>query len=219
MADAATTRRTAIVFDFDGTLFDASGAILHSFENALKDLDRPPMSRKTVSSLIGRPLFEMYRNLYPDTSEEETQRFIDRYRAHFWPVSLSLSKKMPGLDDCLRDLHPGRRFAIATNRSARGARYILEGFNLAFYFPVIVGLEDVKQVKPHPEAVLKAIDQLGGHPSGGAMVGDTVEDVQAARAAGVLAIGVTTGTASREDLEKAGADAVIASLADLPELV
>jgi phosphoglycolate phosphatase-like HAD superfamily hydrolase len=80
-------------------------------------------------------------------------------------------------------------------------------------------LEHVRQVKPHPEAVLSACAQLGVPPEQALMVGDTPDDMAAGRAAGASTIGVTTGAYDRAALLEAGAQEVLATLAELPSLV
>jgi phosphoglycolate phosphatase len=82
-----------------------------------------------------------------------------------------------------------------------------------------VALEHVAKVKPDAEPVLKACAQLGVPPEQAVMVGDTPDDMRAGRAAGAMAVGVTTGAHSAAVLREAGAHAVLDSLAELPALL
>lgn len=209
----------AVIFDFDGTLFDATDAIYHSLNAALVAHGRAPLTRAEILPRIGRPLYEIFQALEPAAARDRVQSHVDAYRAAFWPVCLTHTREMPGLRACLDGLRGRVRLGIATNRSANGARYILDGFGFSTDFTSIVALEHVKQVKPHPEAVLTACAQLGVTPAQALMVGDTPDDMAAGRAAGAGAIGVTTGAYDRAALLAAGAHAVIISLAELPGLV
>jgi len=213
------TNIRAVVFDFDGTLFDATEAICHSLNAALAAHGRAPLPRAEILPRIGRPLYEIFQALEPDASRERVQSHVDAYRTAFWPVCLTHTREMPGLRVCLEGLRGRTRLGIATNRSERGARYILDGFGFSADFAVIVALEHVRQVKPHPEAVLSACAQLGVPPEQALMVGDTPDDMAAGRAAGAGTVGVTTGAFDRAALLEAGAHEVIGTLADLPALI
>lgn len=214
------SRFRAAVFDFDGTLFDATGAIVHSFNAALARHGRPVLPRSTILPWVGRPLYEMFPGLEPDAAGAKLDAYIEAYRDAFWPVAVSHTRPLPGLADCLAALRAdGLRLAIATHRSGRGAHQILEGFGFRDFFAAIVALEHIEKTKPDPEPVLKALAQLGVEPAAAVMVGDTPDDVRAGRAAGTLAVGVTTGAHTRDVLMEAGADAVLDSLVDLPGLL
>jgi 2-phosphoglycolate phosphatase len=209
---------SAVLFDFDGTLFDASAAIHRSFNTALGEAGHPPWPMERLLPLIGRPLFEMFRIAVPDSTPEQRDGWIRVYRATFLPISVGLTRPLPGLQACVAALRrSGCRLGIVTNRSGSGARHILEGFDLADAFQTIVGLDDVTRPKPDPEPVQIALARLGVSAGASVLVGDTPEDMAAARAAGVRAIGVLTGSAGREALEKAGAWLILPDLAGLPD--
>ena len=213
------TNIRAVIFDFDGTLFDATEAICHALTAALAAHGRAPLPRAEILPRIGRPLYEIFQALEPGATAARVQAHVDAYRAAFWPVCLTHTREMPGLRVCLDGLRGRVKLGIATNRSERGARYILEGFGFGADFTAIVALEHVQQVKPHPEAVLTACAQLGVPPAQAVMVGDTADDMAAGRAAGAGAVGVTTGAYDRAALLEAGASEVISTLADLPALI
>ena len=208
----------AAVFDFDGTLFDATGAIVHSFNAALRRHARPELPADSILRKIGRPLYEMFPALVPDIGGDEVDGYIAAYREAFWPVCVDMTRPLPELDSALSFLRRlGIRMAIATNRSARGARAILDGFGYASDFGIIIALEDVEHVKPHPQPVLRACAALGVDPRRTVMIGDTPDDILAGRAAGARAVGVLTGVHDRAALDGAGADAVLENLGRLPE--
>ncbi len=209
-----------VVFDFDGTLFDATDAIVHSFNAALARHGKPALPREAILPRIGRPLYEMFPALEPNAAGPRLDGYIAAYREAFGPVAVSHTRPLPGLEACLKTLRrEGLRIAIATHRSGRGAVQILEGFGLRGFFDAIVALEHIERAKPDPDPVLKALALIHVEPKAAAMVGDTPDDVQAGRAAGALAIGVVTGAHARDVLYAAGADAVLNSLDELADLV
>lgn len=213
-------RIRAVVFDFDGTLFDATDAIVHSFNAALARHGKAALPRSAILPRIGRPLYEMFPILEADASGSRLDGYIAAYREAFGPVAISHTRPLPGLEACLKTLRSeGMRIAIATHRSGRGAVQILEGFGLRGCFDAIVALENIERAKPDPDPVLKALALVHVDPHAAAMVGDTPDDIHAGCAAGALAIGVVTGAHGRDTLFAAGADAVLDSLAELADLL
>lgn len=207
----------AVIFDFDGTLFDTTAAICEAFNGALKADGRAPIDERRIGAMIGRPLVDMFRQEDPAADLTTIERRVARYRQRFLPACVKASKPMPGLHDCLRALRRRRlRLAIATNRKADGAVRILRGFHLRRYFPVIIGIDEVPRHKPWPDPIFEALRRLHVSPCTAVMVGDTPDDICAGCAAGVRTFGVTTDAHRRSTLLEAGAEAVLASLKELP---
>lgn len=209
----------AVVFDFDNTLVDASEAICHSFQSALATRGHPVLSTEAVRAMIGRPLVEMFARTLPGATDEEVRACVDRYREVFLPISLQMSRPLPALRKCLDRLAPSCRMAIATNRTSNSALHILEGFGLLPYFKAVIGIDGVQRTKPHPEAIRAALARLDAAPEEAVTVGDTVEDIEAGRAAGTATVAITTGFCSRARLEAARPDALIDRLDELPALL
>jgi phosphoglycolate phosphatase-like HAD superfamily hydrolase len=208
---------SGVIFDFDGTLVDASQAICVSFNTVLRKQGIPVMGDDEVRAMIGRPLREMFSTVFPDADREEIAGYVQAYRQVFHPISPSLSRPLPGALELLRELFGVVKTGIVTSRSSYGAVRILEGWNMAGYISTVVGIEDVSRPKPHPEPVLLALSRLQLHPESSIMIGDTTDDVYAAKGAGLTAIGITTGVQTKEQLKLAGADLVINSLFELKD--
>ncbi len=210
----------ALIFDFDGTLVDASRAICVAFNNTLTSSGFRAFPESEVRRMIGRPLTRMFSEATRlSESSARMPSFIDEYRRHFRPISQAYSKALPGVPEMARLLMKRNTLGIATSRISDGAIHILEGLGLLECFTAIVGLEHVSNPKPHPEAVLKALDEIRAHPDEAAMVGDTVDDIVAGREAGLMTVGVTTGASTRQALEEAGADSVLDHMSELVEIV
>ena len=210
----------AVLFDFDGTLFDASEAICQSFNAVLRSIGRQNWSREQIIPLIGRPLIEMFAMAVPESTPTQWDEWLATYRATFFPISVSLTRPLPGLHGCIEALRQGGfRLAIVTNRTGHGARHILAGFGLSDSFEVLIGIDEVTRTKPDPEPVHLALARLGVAPEYASLVGDTPEDMQAAVAAGVRAFGVLTGFTDAVQLKRAGAEAVLSDLTGLVELL
>lgn len=209
----------ALVFDFDGTLVDASAAICQSFNAALEEFGSHAIPEKQIRQLIGNPLRDMFPAVLPHLSETDIEQLIDSYRTVFAPIACDLSRPMPGLAEMMAHFHPHVRMGIATSRMSDGAHRILGALGWLDHFDVIVGLQDVTHAKPHPESVQRVLETLGVSPHRAVMIGDVPADMAAGKAAGTAAIGMISDHHSAAALEAAGADAVIQSLAELIELI
>lgn len=209
----------AVLFDFDGTLVDASEAICRAFDEALALRGREPFPHDEVRRMIGRPLRDMFAEAHPGAGPDDLEAYVAGYREAFGPLAVPLSRPMPTAVETVDALAPRMRLGVVTTRASEGAVRILHALGLLDRFGTIVGLERVDRPKPAPEAVLVALEELGARAERAVMVGDTPDDVLAGRAAGTRTVGVTTGVFDAAALVEAGADHVIARLAELPPLL
>jgi HAD superfamily hydrolase (TIGR01509 family) len=209
----------AIVFDFDGTLVDASEAICSSFNAVLLDHGFPLLETDVIKTKIGRPLKELFAEVDHAANDDVLQSYVEEYRKHFFPISAAKTRPMPGVVEALDEIGRGRKLAIATSRKADGAEHILRSLGLAHHVGAVVGLEDVTCVKPDPEPVLRALSRIGVEPARAMMVGDTEDDVVAGLRAGTRSVGVTTGAFSAQQLSRAGAHHVVTGMKQLAELL
>ncbi|MBI5534040.1 MAG: HAD-IA family hydrolase [Deltaproteobacteria bacterium] len=209
----------AIVFDFDGTLIDASEAIIESFFAVLRAHGFAEPEQPWIRSRIGKPLVGIFAEIDTAASPEQLQAYVEEYRTYFFPLSAAKTRPLPGVVDALRSLSARCKFGIATSRKGDGALHILKSLGLDNHFPVIVGIEDVAHPKPDAEPVLSVLRQLAVAPSRAMMVGDTADDVAAGKNAGTVSVGVTTGAFGADELKRAGADHVLSGLDQLVSLM
>jgi len=205
-----------ILFDFDGTLIDASEVICHSYNRALQSFGLPPRSDEDLKARIGIPLRDVFAEIAPAHS---TTDLVAAYRDEFWRHSRTGTRLLPGVGQLMPVLATRFKLAIVTSRSSRGAWDILEYFSLDALFEAVVGVDDVTKPKPDPEPVISALSQIGVDHGNAFFVGDTVQDMEAAAAAGVTAVGVATGSHPAEELLEAGAVTVLGNFAQLAELL
>jgi pyrophosphatase PpaX len=207
----------AAVFDFDGMIFDTRELVYQTYNHALTKHGQPPPKNEDVAAWIGRKIHEGYAVLAPDV---DTDKLVEAHR-DFQDKNLHLIAPYKGLAAMLGKLKAaGIKIGLFTARGPNSVNYALKTFKVADYFESIVTIEDVKQPKPHPEGLLLVLRQLGEKPANAVMLGDSVFDIEAGKRAKVgMTIGLTHGFGTRQDLEKAGADHIVDSLAEIPPLL
>lgn len=180
----------AVLFDIDGTLLDTSEFIFQAYEHTLATFGYPQSGRSDISKLIGKSLESCYRAL---TGSDEVENLCEAHR-RFQAEHLDLSRPYPKAPDTLRALtDAGIKLAAVTTRARETSIKTLKLAGLLGYLDYVVALEDVENLKPHPEPLLRALGHLEVAPEEAAMVGDTDVDILAGRSAGLVTIGVTYG--------------------------
>jgi pyrophosphatase PpaX len=191
----------AVLFDVDGTLVDTLAVLVRGLGDAFEKYARIRPSDGEIRALIGMPLSEQlsrYRVETPTPSElQEMSRFtISRFEEY-----KDLERPFEPALEALALFHrQGLRTALVTSKSDVEIALFLKRFSHARYVDTIVCASDVTKPKPHAESALLACSRLRVKPSSALFIGDSVYDIRCARAAGVTAIAVSYGAASKQDL-------------------
>jgi len=217
----ATDRPEAVIFDLDGTLVDTVErrieAWLRAFEHA-----GIPATREAVSPLIGADGKALARRIAEQadrTLDDDEVEEIDRRSGEIYQGLNIDPRPLPGARELAAALErAGIAWAIGTSSRREQVRASVDALGLE-HEPTIVDGSHVKHAKPEPDLLLMAADQLKADPPRTWYVGDSTFDMEAAVAAGMHPIGVTTGSAGIEALRRAGAAEVVPSLVDLEQRV
>jgi HAD superfamily hydrolase (TIGR01509 family) len=138
------------------------------------------------------------------------------YKAHHPDVMLAMTTFLPGAAALLADLHRAqKKVGLCSNKPRLFSQRLLEHLEVAAYFDVVLGPEDVPRPKPAPDMLLCAVERLGLRAADVLYVGDMVVDVQTARAAGVPVWAVATGSEDRAALANARPDRLLADLTEM----
>jgi len=127
-------------------------------------------------------------------------------------------KIIPGTREMLEVLSKQFPMAVVSARDALTTRHFLEHFDLLPFFQAVVTSQTCKYTKPYPDPVLYAAQTLGVSPENCLMIGDTVVDVRAGKAAGTQTVAVLCGFGRKSELIRAGADLVLSTTSDLVEV-
>lgn len=176
-----------IIFDLDGTLIDSSVGVIESTNYALTEAGQPPRSPEEIKKFIGHPLEEMFGSFTDAPMEKLKAKFQEKARE----TMILSAKALPGVDEVLRLLYQARyRMAVATTKYINHTRGIIAKLGWSPYFAVTASGDEVAQVKPAPDLVVLAMERLGASPNKTVMIGDTVNDIRAAREAGISVIAI-----------------------------
>jgi phosphoglycolate phosphatase len=208
-----------VIFDCDGTLVDSQHMILTAMGQAFGAHGIALPEREVLLSVIGLSLVEAFTKLGEGLEGFPAESLANHYRDAFHAMRAPgspVEPLYPGAAEAIAALAQRGDVAlgIATGKSQRGARLVLGHHGLLEHFITIKTADDAPS-KPHPEMVRAAMQDAGAEPENTIVVGDTVYDIEMARAAGASGIGVTWGYHPRAALEGVGAVAVIDRFAHL----
>ena len=191
---------SAFIFDMDGTLVDNMDYHLRSWIELFNGLDvqinqqefHQRFSGKTTDMLlkevIGEHLTQAEIRQFSETKESI---YRELYRPHLRPV--------PGLVDFLAAAWGlSIPMAVATSAMKKNIDFVLGGLGLSLYFKVVIGAEDIRHSKPHPEIYLIAAERLGISPGSCIVFEDSLAGIEAARRAGMQAVVITTALSAEE---------------------
>lgn len=212
------------LFDLDGTLTDPREGITKSVQYALskKGINEPDL--KKLEDFIGPPLRESFAKKY-GMSEEEAKEAVAFYRERFAPIGVLENRIYEGIPELLSELSKqGVKIAIASSKPTVFVNKILEHFDIAKYFDVVVGSELDGKRDAKEAVVEEALRQLGilELPQDKkkiycAMIGDRKFDMQGAKAHGLTGVGVRFGFAAEGELEAEGADYIAETVEELQQ--
>ena len=215
-------RPSAVIIDLDGTLVDTAGLRVEAWRAAFADIGLDPAVPEVAAriGMDGRRLAREVATLHGRDIDASTAAAIDTASGRYFDALNTNPQPLPGADELIAELDRRRiAWAIATSSQPEQVKRSLARLAGA-RDGAVVDASRVKVAKPAPDILLAAAEQLRVDPSGCWAVGDSVWDVEAARAAHMVAILVTRGSvADDEDLRRAGASVVVDTLHDVARLL
>lgn len=198
----------ALCFDLDGTLINSGPDIVTSVNLTRRAFSVPELGYDQVIRYVGSGVRQLMMGVMQDLAEEEWEaagaHFITTYRTHL----TSRTHLYDGIQELLERCR-GVPMAVCTNKPQDMSEEIVRHFQLTDFFLVVVGAESRFPKKPDPQGLLYICGQLNCRPADLALVGDSVVDIDTARAAGCQAIAVSWGFNSVEELQAAQPDLLI----------
>ena len=186
----------AVVFDMDGTLIDSAAVIPDAYIACVEALGGPVYTRRQVidSYSVGPPRAMLTHLLRRLASPEE----VDDYHARLAATAPGVTV-YPGIEETLSTLQRRLSLAVFTGASIRACRILLGAAGLVSHFDVLVGADEVARSKPEPDGIYLACERLGVAAASTAYVGDSPNDLEAARRSDALAVAAGWGHQYRAD--------------------
>ncbi len=205
------------LFDLDGTLMDTDDQTVERLTQRLRFFGDERAHRLARRMVMAGETPMNHAITAVDMVGLDAVLFGVRHMLHAYTTPTF--RLIEGVKPLLAHLAERAALAVVSTRSAEDASEFLRQHDLTGFFKLVVTQATTKRLKPHPEPVLYAAQQLGLSPEGCVMVGDTTMDVLSGRRAGAWAVGVLCGFGEEAELWQAGAHLVLPSTADLLELV
>jgi HAD superfamily hydrolase (TIGR01509 family) len=218
-----------VIFDLDATLVNLGNFV--DWNGAHKKVISEYLNCGCSKSMVERCskmglfnmlnlMFDELYSKYPKDKAEHIQGRVFSILATSEAKGISQCLLMPGVHHALRWLKSrGIVMGVATSNSQKVAEQILEKNGLQRFFDAVVGRAPRLMMKPYPDQLLVCFEMLDVDPYEGVVVGDSVRDVEAGKTAGAYTIAIPAYFTSRKTLEEAGADYIISSLKELPEVI
>lgn len=186
-----------VIFDLDGTLVDTRDADLGALSKALEQVIGERIPIDELAHFFGVSSEEAATQLVGDRAEE----LLDRWSSLYHTTLADSIRVYPGVKNILQELHAaGKRMGVVTLQTRKEMSQTRKVILLDDWIDVWVALDDTNLPKPSPEPVVLAIDQLELPPEQTLMVGDSIKDMQAGRAAGTRTGAALWGVIDAEEL-------------------
>jgi pyrophosphatase PpaX len=203
----------AVLFDLDGTIVDTNELIIQSFLHALKGTVTEDFGRDHIIPSMGQPLtnqLQLFSGL------EDVTALTHAYREYNFLKHDEMVALFPRVVEVVTRLKQnGIKLGVVTTKMRPTTERALKMFGLYEHMETIVTIDDVTHPKPHPEPVLKAMEAIGAQPEHTVMVGDSAVDIESAKRAGVLPVGVAWSLKGEAHLQEAGAAHILHNMEQL----
>jgi phosphoglycolate phosphatase len=215
----------AVAIDLDGTMLDTIEDLCTAVNHTLDELRMPNLELELVRTFVGKGLANLVeRSLRAALGREPGKALLAQamplYEASYERVNGDTTTIYPGVREGLEALAmAGLPLACITNKSSRFTGPLLERIGFARYFAVVVCGDTLPQKKPDPLPLTHAASQMAVQPAEMLMIGDSINDAQAARAAGCPVFCVTYGYNEGHDVRSLDVDAIVPTLVEAAGLI
>lgn len=209
-------KNCVIIFDLDGTLLNTDLLIYHSFEHVFHHYKPEyPLTQKDHLSFLGPPLKDTFRRFFDESMIDE---LVDYYREYNLAHHYDYVTIYPKVKETVHILkEKGYPLAVVTTKYSDAAYIGLDMFDISRYFDVVLGMDQVKHVKPDPEGILTVMKQMKCQKA--VMIGDNKSDILAGKNAGVYTIGVKWTPKGTEDMEALNPDLMIDQMDEIIDYI
>lgn len=214
-----------ILFDLDGTLVDSVPDLGYCVDGMMRELGRPAWGEARVREWVGNGVERLVKRaligqLDGEPEEGEYLRALPLFMSLYAEHNGEKSRLYPGVESGLRQLQQaGYTLACVTNKAEQFTLPLLRALGIHNYFELVTSGDSLPRKKPDPLPLVHTAEHFQVTPAECLMVGDSSNDVKAARAAGFGIVCVPYGYNHGIDIKESSPDAVIPSLDQLPAML
>lgn len=218
-------RPEMVLIDVDGTLVDSVPDLAWCVDAMMRELDRPEHGEQKVRHWVGNGVERLVKralidNLDGEPEENDFQQALPIFQALYADNTSKRSHLYEGVTEALEFLKgTGVQMGCVTNKASQFTIPILEDLAVRDYFEIVICGDMVERKKPDPMPLLQAAEQMGADPAQSLMLGDSMSDVKAARAAGFAIVCMSYGYNHGEDIHDSNPDAVVDSMAEIKNII
>ena len=215
----------AVMIDLDGTLLDTAGDLAAAANSMLRELGREELPVETIRSYIGKGIQKLVKRSLTGSLDDEPDttlfaKAMPIYEREYANTLCVNTSPYPGVINGLNALQrQGLRLACITNKAEAFTRPLLRGTGLLDYFEIVLSGDSLPRRKPDPLPLLHACKHFGILPHEMLLIGDSLNDTEAARAAGCYVFCVPYGYNEGRDVRELDCDAIVASIDEASRLV
>jgi phosphoglycolate phosphatase len=216
----------AVLLDLDGTLLDTVLDLHAAANGMLADLGRPPVAVADIRAYVGRGIPNLVKRILAgkleaaDDPAPPPDAALASFKKHYEHFNGRAAKPFPGVMDGLAALKAkGLPLGVITNKAQAFTLPLLERTGLAPFMSVTVSGDQLPRPKPDPMPLVWACGRMNVSPADTLMVGDSVHDFKAGRAAGCKVFLVPYGYNEGQDVQGLAADAIVASIVEAAHLI
>ena len=217
-----------LIFDFDGTLIDSVPDLASALNAMLRTLGREPFSIETIREWVGNGAQTLVSRALCGSRDFDEAALAQEPLVEALDIFLNYYEKNPaketllydGVKETLQELHNrGYILSIVTNKPYKFIAPILEALEIKDLFALYIGADSLEHKKPHPKPLLHICKELGCSVEESLMIGDSKNDILAAKAAKMDSVAVSYGYNYGEDIRAYEPDIVIEHFSDLKQVV
>ena len=214
-----------VMYDLDGTLVESVPDLAAALDKMLIDMGMPIVGESKARLWVGNGIPSLVKRALADDMSGDQPGQVDSslfeaahecFKSHYSEELGHHSYLYPGVSDFLEAMKDrGIKQVVITNKSEQFTDRLLQLMGIDHYFDLTIGGDSLTEKKPHPMPLLYAMQKFNISSDQALMIGDSVNDIRAARAAGVCVIGLPYGYNHGEPIEQSNPDLVALTLKEL----
>lgn len=225
VVDMKLPRPEMVLIDVDGTLVDSVPDLAYCVDAMMSELGMPERGEKRVRHWVGNGVERLVKRALVNQLDGEPDealfgKALPVFEALYRENTSKRSRLYQGVKEALDFLKTtGVRLGCVTNKASQFTLPLLQDLGVHDYFEVVICGDMVERKKPDPMPLLQAAEQLETEAKASMMLGDSMSDVNAARAAGFQIVCMSYGYNHGEDIQDYDPDAVIDSMTEIKDIV